>query len=61
MRRANWRLDDASAISLGFPHDFVRSAKGFAYGGVFEHIAHDRDERLGVSEAIIGSLAEAAE
>ena len=41
------RLDAASAIELGFPHDFVRSAKGFVYGGMFERVERHRNEGLG--------------
>ena len=26
------RLDDASAISLGFPHDFIRETASFVHG-----------------------------
>jgi aryl-alcohol dehydrogenase-like predicted oxidoreductase len=40
------RLDASSAIELGFPHDFVRSAKGFVYGGMFERIERHRNEGL---------------
>lgn len=44
------RLDAVSAIELGFPHDFARSAKGFIYGGMFDHIDRHREEGFGVSE-----------
>jgi aryl-alcohol dehydrogenase-like predicted oxidoreductase len=30
------RLDDASAISLGFPHDFIRDTASFVYGAAGE-------------------------
>jgi aryl-alcohol dehydrogenase-like predicted oxidoreductase len=34
------RLEDVSRIDLGFPHDFITNpmVRGFAYGGMFEHI-----------------------
>jgi aryl-alcohol dehydrogenase-like predicted oxidoreductase len=32
------RLDDASAISLGFPHDFIRETAGFVYGAAGERV-----------------------
>ena len=32
------RLDDASAISLGFPHDFIRDTAGFVYGAAGERV-----------------------
>ena len=32
------RLDDASAISLGFPHDFIRDTAGFVYGTAGERV-----------------------
>jgi aryl-alcohol dehydrogenase-like predicted oxidoreductase len=32
------RLDAASRIELGFPHDFLRSASGVIYGGMFDRI-----------------------
>jgi aryl-alcohol dehydrogenase-like predicted oxidoreductase len=32
------RLDDASAISLGFPHDFIRETASFVYGAVGERV-----------------------
>ena len=32
------RLDDASAISLGFPHDFIRETVGFVYGAAGERV-----------------------
>lgn len=44
------RLDVASAIELGFPHDFVRSARSFVYGGMFKRIERHRDEGLGTYE-----------
>jgi hypothetical protein len=32
------RLDDASAISLGFPHDFIRETAGLVYGAAGERV-----------------------
>ena len=32
------RLDDASAISLGFPHDFIHDTVGFVYGAAGERV-----------------------
>ncbi len=32
------RLDDASAISLGFPHDFIRDTAGYVYGAAGERV-----------------------
>lgn len=32
------RLDEASAIPLGFPHDFIASTAGFVYGEVGERV-----------------------
>jgi len=32
------RLDDASAISLGFPHDFIRETAGLVYGPAGERV-----------------------
>lgn len=32
------RLDEASAISLGFPHDFLLGARNFIYGETYEQI-----------------------
>ena len=32
------RLDDASAISLGFPHDFIRDTASFVYGAAGERV-----------------------
>jgi aryl-alcohol dehydrogenase-like predicted oxidoreductase len=32
------RLDDASAITLGFPHDFIGETAGFVYGPVGERV-----------------------
>jgi hypothetical protein len=32
--RALRRLDEASAIELGFPHDFIESSREFVYGPV---------------------------
>jgi aryl-alcohol dehydrogenase-like predicted oxidoreductase len=32
------RLDDASAITLGFPHDFIGETTGFVYGPVGERV-----------------------
>jgi aryl-alcohol dehydrogenase-like predicted oxidoreductase len=40
------RLEGVSRIELGFPHDFLRSASGFIYGGMFERIERHRDEGL---------------
>ena len=31
-------LDGASAITLGFPHDFIRDSAGFVYGAVGERV-----------------------
>lgn len=42
------RLDTASRIELGFPHDFLRSAAGVIYGGMFEQIRRHREEGLGI-------------
>jgi aryl-alcohol dehydrogenase-like predicted oxidoreductase len=41
------RLDAASRIDLGFPHDFLRSASGVIYGGMADRIRRHRDEGLG--------------
>lgn len=43
------RLETASAIELGFPHDFFHSAKGFIYAGMFDRIDRHRDEGIGTS------------
>lgn len=43
------RLDDVSSIDAGFPHDFVQTASGFVYGGMFDSIVRHRDEGIGVS------------
>jgi diketogulonate reductase-like aldo/keto reductase len=43
------RLDAASAIELGFPHDFLRSATGVIYGGMFDRIRRHREEGAGVT------------
>lgn len=43
------RLDAASAIELGFPHDFLRSATGVIYGGMFDRIRRHREEGIGVT------------
>ena len=32
------RLDDASVISLGFPHDFIRETAGYVYGTAGERV-----------------------
>lgn len=40
------RLDEASAISLGFPLDFIESTRGFVYGDVGERV-DGRDARRG--------------
>lgn len=32
------RLDEVSKVPLGFPHDFLPSARGFIYGQVFDRI-----------------------
>lgn len=32
------RLDEATAITLGFPHDFIDSTRGFVYGDVGERV-----------------------
>jgi hypothetical protein len=36
------RLDEASAITLGFPHDFIESLQGFVYGSVVESVDRRR-------------------
>ena len=51
------RLDMVSAVPLGFPHEFVESAKGFVYGGMYERIARHRDEGLGTHAVPVGSQA----
>jgi aryl-alcohol dehydrogenase-like predicted oxidoreductase len=43
------RLDEASRIELGFPHDFVRSASTFVYGGMFDRIERHREEGVGLT------------
>lgn len=35
-------LDEASAIELGFPYDFLKSTQAVTYGGQLENIEHDR-------------------
>lgn len=42
------RLDAVSAIELGFPHDFHRSAARYIYGGMFHRIKRHRDEGIGI-------------
>jgi aryl-alcohol dehydrogenase-like predicted oxidoreductase len=37
------RLGDASAITLGFPHDFIRETAGLVYGPVGEHVLSPRN------------------
>ena len=32
------RLDEASRVALGFPHDFLSGARGFVFGDVFDRI-----------------------
>ena len=39
------RLDDASAISLGFPHDFIRDTASFVYGAAGERVLTRRSRR----------------
>jgi aryl-alcohol dehydrogenase-like predicted oxidoreductase len=36
------RLDDASAITLGFPHDFIRDTAGFVYGAAGNRLVPER-------------------
>lgn len=36
------RLDEVSAISLGFPHDFIRDTASFVYGTAGEHVRNRR-------------------
>jgi aryl-alcohol dehydrogenase-like predicted oxidoreductase len=36
------RLEDASAISLGFPHDFIRETAGLVYGAAGERVLTQR-------------------
>ncbi|MFA7584749.1 MAG: aldo/keto reductase [Novosphingobium sp.] len=43
------QLEAASAIEMGFPHDFFQSAKGFVYAGMFDRIERHRDEGIGTS------------
>lgn len=43
------RLDAVSRIELGFPHDFLRSASGVIYGGMFDRIHRHREEGFGVT------------
>lgn len=43
------KLEAASAVELGFPHDFFQSAKGFVFGGLFDRIERHRDEGIGTS------------
>jgi hypothetical protein len=43
------QLDSASAVELGFPHDFFESAKGFVYAGLFDRIDRHRDDGIGTS------------
>ena len=45
------RLEAASAVELGFPHDFLQAAKGFVYGGMFDRIQRHRDEGIGTNLA----------
>lgn len=42
------RLDTASRIEPGFPHDFLKSATGYIYGGMFERIHRHRDDGIGI-------------
>ncbi|WP_341770245.1 aldo/keto reductase [Actinomadura darangshiensis] len=34
------RLDEAGAIELGFPHDFIASTRNFVYGSVADRVAN---------------------
>lgn len=43
------RLNDVSAIDLGFPHDFVAGAREVIYGGMFDQIDHHRAGRSGLA------------
>lgn len=43
------QLEAASAVELGFPHDFFESAKGFVYAGMFDVIERHRDDGIGTS------------
>ncbi|WP_201785489.1 aldo/keto reductase [Sphingobium cupriresistens] len=43
------QLESASAVELGFPHDFFESAKGFVYAGLFDRIDRHRDDGIGTS------------
>lgn len=42
------KLEAASAIDLGFPHDFLRETRHFTYGGMFDRIDRHADYGLGV-------------
>jgi aryl-alcohol dehydrogenase-like predicted oxidoreductase len=45
------RLDAASAIELGFPHDFLVATRGYTYGGMFDAIHRHRDRGIGATSA----------
>ena len=37
------RLNDISAVQLGFPHDFLATTRDATYGGMFDRIDRRRD------------------
>ena len=43
------RISDASAIELGFPHDFLIKTRKVTFGGMFERIDRHRERGIGVS------------
>jgi aryl-alcohol dehydrogenase-like predicted oxidoreductase len=43
------RLNEASAIEPGFPHDFLTETRETTFGGMFERINRHRDRGIGVS------------
>lgn len=45
------RLDEASKIELGFPHDFLNKTKAVTYGGWYEQIDNPRNSGLHVAQA----------
>ncbi len=43
------RILDASAIELGFPHDFLIKTRKATFGGMFERIDRHRERGIGIS------------
>ena len=43
------RLEEASAIELGSPHDYIIKTRRVAFGGMFERIERHREQGIGVT------------